>query len=270
MAPNGRNQEVNWKVHEETRSQDCISLLDLCELSNSCKATFHASVGEIFLPITWRSLHEFEAERMFISRRLNMLGEKYLVDDLISTGCQLCGTPLNTEHGSSSDQNVVPLYCQKSSNRLHVVNTIYRPFMLYVWDDSHYIPLLVTNEAAELLFGNIQASKVHSSYKSQIQRPIHAQNGIMCTGSHSCEGIQLAAKAELANPPLSGTAENIRSKKKHEVDEKTNFYMIWLILLKMLLQPGKNSPLKFRVEVDTSRNWENGRFEMVSVSMPAL
>lgn len=158
---NRRHQEVNWKVHEETHSQDCISLLDLCELSNSCKATFHASVGEIFLPITWRSLHESEAETMFISRRLNLLGEKFLVDDLISIGCQLCGTPLNTEleyvkgcvlwfsfcliviitftargnfdfDRSSSDQNVLPLYCQKSSNRLHVVNTIYRPFMVWI------------------------------------------------------------------------------------------------------------------------------------------
>ncbi|XP_022885835.1 uncharacterized protein LOC111402035 isoform X2 [Olea europaea var. sylvestris] len=266
---NRRHQEVNWKVHEETHSQDCISLLDLCELSNSCKATFHASVGEIFLPITWRSLHESEAERMFISRRLNLLGEKFLVDDLISIGCQLCGTPLNTELESSSDQNVLPLYCQKSSNRLHVVNTIYRPFMLYVWDDSQYIPLLVTNEAAEVLFGNIQASKVHSCYKSQNQRPSLAQNGIVCTGSRSCEGIQRAAKEELANPPPSGTAENIRSKEKQQLDEKTNFYMIWLIFLKMLLQPGKNSPLKFKVKVDTSREWESGRFEMVSVSMPA-
>ncbi|KAL2520038.1 uncharacterized protein Fot_23961 [Forsythia ovata] len=266
---NRGHQKINWKVHEETYSQDCISLLDIRQ-SNSCKATFLASVGEIFLPITWRSLHESETERMFISRRLYMLGENGLVDDLISTGCQLCGTPLNSECRSSADQNAVALICQESSNRLHVVNTIYRPFMLYVWDDSQYIPLLVTNMAAELLFGNIQAGRVYSCYKSQKQRQILPQNGVVCKGSRSCEDILQTAKEEVAKCPSSGTDKNIGTKEKHQLYEKTNFYMIWLILLKMLLQQGKNSPLKFKVKVDTGRNWESGRFQMVYVSMPAL
>lgn len=37
---------------------------------------------------------------------------------------------------SNIEQNAIPLYCQRSSNRLHVVGTIYRPFLVQVssWD----------------------------------------------------------------------------------------------------------------------------------------
>lgn len=94
-----RQLKINWKLHEEMHSQDCSSLSELCQCEDSCKATFHASVGEIFLPITWVNLQETEAERMFISRRLHMLGQNSLVDDLITTGCQLCGTPVNGRLG---------------------------------------------------------------------------------------------------------------------------------------------------------------------------
>ncbi|KAG8378290.1 hypothetical protein BUALT_Bualt08G0122100 [Buddleja alternifolia] len=225
----GRQVKVNWKVHEEIRSQDCFSLSELCQFENSCKATFHASVGEIFLPITW--INENEAERMFISRRLHILGENSLADDLITTGCQQCGAPLNARVGSTVEQNAVPLYCERSPDRFHVVGSIYRPFLLYVWDDLKYLPIFVTNKAAELLFGNISAEKVYSSYKSQRQKQLCCQN---------------------------------------RVDENPNFYMIWLILLRMLFQHGKNSPLKFKVTVDTNRDWENGRLEMVSLSFPAF
>ncbi|KAI3464488.1 hypothetical protein Pfo_021151 [Paulownia fortunei] len=241
-----RQLKVNWKVHEQIHSQDCSSLSELWQCENSCKVTFHASVGEIFLPITWVNLQETEAERMFISRRLHMLGENSLVDDLLTTGCQLCGTPVNARPGSSVEQNTIPLYCQRSSDRLHVVGTIYRPFLLYVWDDLKYLPIFVSNKAAELLFGNIPAEKVCSSYKSQRTRK------------------------EVANSHLSSTDKIFRMKDKKPGDEKPNFYMIWLILLNMLFQHGKNSPLKFKVTVHTNRDWESGRLEMLSVSIPAF
>ncbi|KZV33037.1 hypothetical protein F511_03303 [Dorcoceras hygrometricum] len=32
---------------------------------------------------------------------------------------------------------------------------------------------------------------------------------------------------------------------------------------------GKSIPLNFKVKVDTNKDWENGRLEMVSVSIPA-
>ncbi|XP_073135530.1 uncharacterized protein [Henckelia pumila] len=232
-----RQLKVNWKVHEETQSQNCLSLLELSDLNKHSKATFNAYVGEIFLPITWINPHEANAERMFLSTRLRAKVDDGLVDDLVTTGCQLCGTPVDTGPGSSMQQNKFPLYCQNSSDRNHAVGTIYRPFWLYVWDDSKHAPILVTNKAAELLFGNIQAEKVGSCYKIHKKKQLH---------------------------PKKGNESIIR------FEEKPDLYMIWLILLKMLLQQGKNSPLKFKVTVDTTKDWESGRFEMVSVSIPAL
>lgn len=57
-------------------------------------ATFYASISEIFLPITWRALGEVDKEQMFVSRRLSGSVDEHLVEDLICTGCQLCGSPL--------------------------------------------------------------------------------------------------------------------------------------------------------------------------------
>ncbi|XP_073043689.1 uncharacterized protein [Primulina eburnea] len=233
-----RQVKVNWKVREETQSKNCLSLSELSDLNKYYKATFNAYVGEIFLPITWINLRETNAERMFISTRLHALADDGLVDDLVTTGCHLCGTPVNTGLGyENMQQNRLPLYCQRSSDRIHAVGTIYRPFWLYVWDDSKHAPILVTNKAAELLFGNIQAEKVESCYKVHMKKQPHHKKGTEC---------------------------NIG------IEKKPNLYMIWLTLLKMLLQRGKNSPLKFKVTVDVNKDWESGRLEMVSVSIPAL
>lgn len=223
-----RNQNTaNWKFHEETQNKECLSVLDVSNLNDSCNATFFASISEMFVPIT----SEFEEERMFIRSRICSSAYQNLTQDLICTGCRLCGAPLNSEFGSRIEQETVPLYCQKSSNRLHVVNLIYRPFLLYVWDESAYIPVVVKNKAAEILLGNIKAESVGSTYQKQACGELRANEEAM-------EGL--------------------------------NFYSLWLILLKALLQPGKNSPLKFKVRVDVTKNWENGRFEMLSVSLPLL
>ncbi|PIN24770.1 hypothetical protein CDL12_02494 [Handroanthus impetiginosus] len=158
-----RQLKVNWKVHEETYHRKCSTLSELFQCIDSCKTIFHACVGEIFLPITWVNLQETEAERMFVSRRLQILGETSLADDIIATGCELCGTPVDANLGSS--------------DRLHVVGNIYRPFLHYEYFISYgyqSIPFLLWD-------GNL------------------------------------------------------------------NFCMIWLILLNMLFQHGKNSPLKFKV-----------------------
>lgn len=97
---------MNWKVHEEIHSQNCSSLSELCQFENSSKATFHACVGEIFLPITWVNVQEIDAERMFISRRLHTTSQNSLVDDLITTGCQLCGNPVNGRLGYEQGLNI--------------------------------------------------------------------------------------------------------------------------------------------------------------------
>ncbi|XP_028099760.1 uncharacterized protein LOC114299258 isoform X1 [Camellia sinensis] len=261
-----RQQSINWKVHEERGSQDFFSLLEVSHLTDSCKATFYASIGEIFL----KHLHESEEERMFISRRLWTTGENNLTEDLICSGCQLCGSPLNSELGSTTfDQSTIPLYCPKSTSHLHLITSIYRPFMLYVWDDSKYIPLLVTNKAAELLFGNIKAERVYSCYKERNHDQTPNPNNVQNTDHSDARATttQLnAAESEVncLHPPREGKSLGRKGKQKSAAP---NLYLIWLVLLKVLMQQGKNSPLKFKVTVNVGRDWESGRFEMVSVSI---
>ncbi|GJX22095.1 hypothetical protein Tco_0226540 [Tanacetum coccineum] len=225
-----RNQKsANWKFPEETQNKDCLSLLEVSNLNDSCNASFLASVGEMFLPITNAHLPDVDEERMFIRSRICSSTYENLAEDLICTGCQLCGAPLNSEFGSRIEQETVPLYCWNSSNRLHVVRVIYRPFLLYVWDESTYIPVVVKNKAAEILLGNIKAESVQSSYSKQ-------------------------ACGQSANEVM-----------KDQCGQGLKFYSLWLILLKAVLQRGKNSALKFKVRVDMTEKWDNGRFEMLSV-----
>lgn len=82
------------------------------------------------------------------------------------------------------------------------------------------------------------------------------------------------------NPSLSGegcssasaldAGKSLQMEEKHFRVKKLNFYHVWLIFLKMLLQQGKNNPLKFEIIVDPSLNIENGKFEMVSATMPCF
>ncbi|GMP46964.1 hypothetical protein CsSME_00014923 [Camellia sinensis var. sinensis] len=243
-----RQQSINWKVHEERGSQDFFSLLEVSHLTDSCKATFYASIGEIFL----KHLHESEEERMFISRRLWTTGENNLTEDLICSGCQLCGSPLNSELGHGEDSVLLST--------------------LYVWDDSKYIPLLVTNKAAELLFGNIKAERVYSCYKErnhdQTPNPNNVQNKDHSDARATTTQLNAAeSEVNCLHPPREGKSLGRKGKQKSAAP---NLYLIWLVLLKVLMQQGKNSPLKFKVTVNVGRDWESGRFEMVSVSIPCF
>lgn len=238
----------NWKVHQEQTSSKCQTLSQVLHLRNSTSsnATFHACVSEIFLPYLQDNP---EKERMFISRRLR----KNIVEDLICTGCQLCGCPLGLESASKLKNG--SLYCEKSSNHVHMVGMIYRPFMLYVWDDFDSMPILVKNKAAQLLFGNIRAEKVYQSYKEQktfenVNKP---PNATVDTRNHHKEADEnLALEGEIA------------------AHRSLNLYLIWQILLRTLLLQGKNSSLEFVVSVNPSVEIEDGRFEMVSMSMPCF
>ena len=87
----------NWKLPEERVSKGCVSLSEVSLLTDATKAVFNASIGEIFLPFTSTNLVESDKEKMFISRRLYKSGDTSLVTDLICTGCQLCGLPLNPD-----------------------------------------------------------------------------------------------------------------------------------------------------------------------------
>ncbi|KAK2999236.1 hypothetical protein RJ639_024256 [Escallonia herrerae] len=267
LAQQKKKLSINWKVHEATQSQDCFSLSEVLLIHYSCKATFFASVGEIFLPITWKALHESEEERMFIRRRLGIKGDNDLAEDIICTGCQLCGAPLNSGLRFSSKQDKIPLSCPKSYNHLHRVSLIYRPFMLYVWDDSKYIPLLVTNQAAELLFGSIRAEAVYSCYTKQKHDKSCYRSIVNNENQPYARVISLpnAVNGGIGNHDPMGQDKRLGQTGKNQY-YVPNLYLIWLILLRLLLRQGKNSPLKFKVSVDATRDWDGGKYELLSIN----
>lgn len=139
---------------------------------------------------------------------------------------------------------------------------------LYVWDESDYVPLLVKNKAAELLFGNLSAERVYSCFRGQQNDqnpdPIddHKDN------HHNSRGPNQIQAVGVSEPVVSCALDAKKSLGFKANVNDINFYLIWLILLKSLLQQGKNSPLKFEIIVNPGLDCENGRFEMVSVWMP--
>uniref|UniRef100_A0A2P2JVE2 Uncharacterized protein n=1 Tax=Rhizophora mucronata TaxID=61149 RepID=A0A2P2JVE2_RHIMU len=90
----------NWKVLEQHEALNFFSLSEVLHLKNSCRAIFSANVGEIFLPITWRTLGDLEKEKMFISSRISKVEDNSIAEDLICIGCQLCGLPLDVENSN--------------------------------------------------------------------------------------------------------------------------------------------------------------------------
>uniref|UniRef100_A0A7N0TSE1 Uncharacterized protein n=1 Tax=Kalanchoe fedtschenkoi TaxID=63787 RepID=A0A7N0TSE1_KALFE len=220
---------VNWKKHEGTKKfQHCSSLFEVKNLDISCKATFFASVGEIFLPSTTK-VDALDKQSMFLSRKICTHN---LVEDVICTGCQLCGSPLGFDQGSEQKKADVPLYCPESSDRLHVLSFIYRPFMLYVWDEVEYVPVLVKNTAATHLFGNIKADKVYTSYK-------RSQSLETCSASKELHSMGCTKSS---TPDANRNSQSSKS---------INIFFIWLTLLRVLLKQGKHAPLRFLVDVNT-------------------
>ncbi|KAK7385222.1 hypothetical protein VNO78_30936 [Psophocarpus tetragonolobus] len=266
------NQQIeqlprNWTMLEEEKPRDCFSLIEVSQLTTSCQAIVYASIGEIVPLHIARTLGDTKKEKIFISKRIYTTEDNNLVDDLLCTGCQLCGSPLD----SKLEQNAVPLICWKNSSRLHSICSIYRPFMLYIWDESDYMPVLVKHKAAEILFGNIKAGKVYSAYKEQM----HNQN---LGPKNECKDKDVTER-HASKPKFFGegllsantleVGESLQLKEKH-LPDKFNYYRVWLILLKMLLKQGKNGPLKFEIIVDPSLAIENGKFQMVSATMPCF
>lgn len=138
-----------------------------------------------------------------------------------------------------------------------LTNNIY--LQLYVWDESHYIPLLVKNRAAEMLFGNIKAEKVYASYKRECTQNA---NAVGCSKNHY-----------YLNPCTSHFLKHRKAnshKQKHHVNIGPNYHAILLLLLKMLFKQGRNSPLNFTVLVNSAKDWESGRLEVMFVSMSSF
>lgn len=82
---------------EEEKPRDCFSLMEVSQLTTSCKAIVCASIGEIVPLHTSRTLGDTKKEKVFISRRVCRTEDNELVDDLLCTGCQLCGSPLDSK-----------------------------------------------------------------------------------------------------------------------------------------------------------------------------
>jgi hypothetical protein len=135
------------------------------------------------------------------------------------------------------------------------------------------MPVLVKNKAAEILFGNMKAENVYSSYREQMlnQNPAPknkckdtvADERLYNDPRLSQEGLPSASTLEEENKSLQLEEKQLRTK-------PFNFYHVWLIFVKLLLKQGKNSPLKFEIIVNPSLNVENGKFEMVSATLPCL
>ncbi|PIA31146.1 hypothetical protein AQUCO_05200030v1 [Aquilegia coerulea] len=266
-----RQVMTNWKVPEERNIHCCSTISELSCLTLSGKAAFSAFVGEIYLPLTGGSDKESDEGKMFIRRRVFAIDDNKLVEDLICLGCKLCSYPMALDSGSILQQDKFPVCCLKSSNRIHSVCFIYRPFLLYVWDQSDYIPLLVTNKGAELLFGNITAEKVHLCYKEE-EKNLSSINNDEHVRSH-CNLTASASTNAFGEEVAHSKTEDMYSKlqlNKIQAGEKKgpNFFRIWYILLKSLLQQRQNSSLRFLVNIKTGLDKENGKFEMVSVLMP--
>lgn len=119
------------------------------------------------------------------------------------------------------------------------------------WDEGGGVPLLVKNTAAEILFGNVTAENVYKCYQDEKRghdtrrhRPLSPGN---CDENKNVGSLEVEHAPPRTNP---------------------NFYRIWLILVKALLQHDKNSPFCLEIKVDTDMDIENGRFELVSFAMP--
>ncbi|XP_047070995.1 uncharacterized protein LOC124679241 isoform X2 [Lolium rigidum] len=192
------------------------------------------------------NLHQ---EQLTVIEKLSLNEHNDIVRDFITTGCKLCGLPLYRKnlHGDSN----CPIDCPDNPKYVHAVGQIYKPFMIYVRDQSGQVPVLVRNKVAETLFGNIIADDVSECYKSR-----------HCMLLETCESVSPSTSRM-----LDGTGK-IGITKRKRTGKKPDFHLIWLILVKCLLNPGKNSPFCFQISVSPEKNVENGRFELVSLTMP--
>lgn len=143
---------------------------------------------------------------------------------------------------------------------------------LYVWDESYFMPVLVKNKAAEILFGNMKAENVYSSYREQMlnQNP-GSGNKNKNKGADASLANNIKPSGEgFLSASLVEEDKSLQLEEKYPPTKRFNFYHVWLIFLKLLLKQGKNSPLKFEIIVDPSLNVENGKFEIVSATLPCF
>ncbi|XP_044958045.1 uncharacterized protein LOC123409134 [Hordeum vulgare subsp. vulgare] len=236
----------NWKERIKNDSADFLSISELLPQSKPCNLNIYASIGKIVL---MGSLRPELKGHLSVIEKHSLNGHNDIVRDFITTGCKLCGLPLYEKnlHGDST----YPIDCLDNPKYLHVVGQIYKPFMIYVQDQTGQVPVLVKNKVAEILFSNINADDVSECYKSR-----------HCMLVDTCDSGQSSTCGMLDGSGKTGIAK--RKRTKHKLD----FHLIWLIVMKCLLNQGKNSPFCFQISVNPGRNVEDGRFELISLTMP--
>ncbi|KAF8714906.1 hypothetical protein HU200_027442 [Digitaria exilis] len=237
------NQQVqamtkNWTESKEKESADLLCVSGLFSQKKLCNMSVYACIAKMVVVSSPAS----HLGQLSVVDKLSLKANNDIVRDFITTGCKLCGSPLY--HKNLHGENTFAIDCPNNPKYLHVPGQIYKPFMIYVYDQSGQVPLLVRNKAAEMLFANIIADDVSKCYKSHM----------------------LSETYESGNLSASGTIDAVGKRRKNE--QKPNFHQIWLIVIKCILNQGSNSPFCFQILVNPEKNVEEGRFELVSLTMP--
>ncbi|XP_021319158.1 uncharacterized protein LOC8057443 isoform X2 [Sorghum bicolor] len=234
----------NWKQTKENESTHFLSISELLSQRKLCNINIYACMSKMVLV---SSLTAPLQANLSVINRHSFKEHNDIVRDLVTAGCKLCGSPLY--HKNLHGENTCALDCPNNPKYLHVPGQIYKPFLIYIYDQSGQVPLLVRNRAAETLFAGIIADDVSECHKSHM----------LSEAYESCN---------LSNSGMIDDSGNKEIAKRRKIEQKPNFYLIWLILIKCLLSHGNNSPFCFQISVNPEKNVEDGRFELVYLTMP--
>ncbi|CAO2035260.1 unnamed protein product [Urochloa humidicola] len=235
----------NWKEAKEKESTGSFCISELLSQRKLCNMNVYAWIAKMVLASSPASHSKGHLSVIDVH---SLKQHNDIVRDFIIAGCKLCGSPIY--HKNLGGENTFPIDCPNNPKYLHVPGQIYKPFMIYVYDQSGQVPLLVRNKAAEILFANIIADDVSECYKRPMLLETYVKSGNLRT---------------------SGTIDDSSSKeitKRIKIEQKPNFHEIWLVMIKCLLNQGSNSPFCFQILINPEKNVEDGRFELVSLTMP--
>ncbi|KAF3792006.1 hypothetical protein EJ110_NYTH12559 [Nymphaea thermarum] len=240
----------NWKINGEKELRHCTCISEVLCLNHPCHVKIHGYIGDI-------NVQKLDGNFYSIDKRFSKW-ENNILDCLICQGCKVCGAPTDS---CLSRQQPSSFYCEKSSSHFHEVCWIYKPFQIYVWDDSGKVSLTVKNRAAEILFGNITAESVKLSF----QRLLKPQDSDHPMSSGSPSNFRIAGQS------ADGDESDNKSrslKVQSKVNKGIDFFKIWLILFKLLLLCEENSPFRFEVSVNCDEDSQHFALELISFFMP--
>ncbi|CAN6679244.1 unnamed protein product [Malus baccata var. baccata] len=250
MSKKGETEKGSRMGEEEELKISMDDMLfTFATLTNSCKAFFYAPVAEIFLPfnsISHDQCESFNKEDMFISRKLYKAGDGGVARDLICTGCQLCGSPLELDSDNVFKHNAVALYCSESLNHLHAISSIYRVF-IYMCGTKRIMHLSWSETRPQSSCSGTSGLKECSYYKGKKQAGKVDSKDVPTHTSLNAKAAWKPKAAEGARNQRGNTAENNAAARKEQPFEI-------------------RSQCKCRFCLDKA----NGRFEMVSVQLPCL